>query len=456
MLLWVLLVLHLLQPLLLGVGQVVHGDEAVEVAGAARRRAVAGGGGPLAGRRVLPLDNDGAGPRGRRHGLGLDAAPAGTVRGRHLRAGLLHLVGRARGPGDGGRRRVHAVRGAVHVVEGVVLHLAHVVPRVSVVLLVAVGRHHVPVGHVPVGQARVHVPAGLLAAAARPAGVLAARQQRPAAQRVLVLLQEGLRLAPRPVLVVGVLLHVHGPQPLRLVDEGPLILLREQLPLGAQPLGDLRVVHLGVVLRHLAPLPPRPDHEGVHGPLDAVHVLVGLGGVVVVVGVELRLRRRLMVVLRLRVAAEAVRLAVRLVLVLLALLQLVAAQRALVAVAQRAVVAQRALQRALVAQRAVVAVAQRAVRRLHVVLVGLVGLVGRLVPHLRHGVLVLVLRQRRRQRRRLVLLLRLHVHVAQVGVVAAVHVQAVVRRHRRVQAASLEVRLHRQHIVLSRCEQLGS
>lgn len=89
----------------------------------------------------------------------------------------------------------------------------------------------------------------------------------------LVLLEQRLGLAPRPVLVVGVLLHVHGSQALRLVDERPLLRLGEQLPLGAQALADLRVVHLGVLLGHLAPLSPRPHHEGIHGPLDVVHRL---------------------------------------------------------------------------------------------------------------------------------------------------------------------------------------
>ncbi|KAE8752749.1 hypothetical protein FOCC_FOCC000490 [Frankliniella occidentalis] len=259
-----------------------------------------------------------------------------------------------------------------------------------------------------------------------------------------------LGLPARPVLVVGVLLHVHGAQPLGLVDEGPLVRLGQQLPLGAQPLGDLRVVHLGVVLRHLAPLPPRPHHEGVHGPLDSVHVLVGLGGVVVVVGL-------LVVVLLVGRAQPVLRGHADGALV----------ERAVVA---QGAVAQRALQGALVAQGAVVA--QRAVRRLHVVLVALVStlvgaLVGtlvaalmpalvRLVAHLRHGVLVVLLLQRRRQRRGLVLRLLLHVHVSVQRQVrrVAVHVQAVVRGHRRVQAASLEVRLHGQHIVL--CVQLGS
>lgn len=64
-----------------------------------------------------------------------------------------------------------------------------------------------------------------------------------------------------------------SPQSLSLVNEGPFLHLSEQLPLGAQPLGDLGVVHLRVVLRHLPALPPRPHHEGVHRPL---YVVVGL------------------------------------------------------------------------------------------------------------------------------------------------------------------------------------
>ena len=58
-----------------------------------------------------------------------------------------------------------------------------------------------------------------------------------------------LWLPTRPVLVVRMIRHVLGPNPLGLVNKGPLFRLREQLPLGAEPLGDLRVVHLGVLLR---------------------------------------------------------------------------------------------------------------------------------------------------------------------------------------------------------------
>lgn len=83
-----------------------------------------------------------------------------------------------------------------------------------------------------------------------------------------------LRFPPGSVLVIRVLLHVHGPQPLRFVNERSLLHLRQKLPLGTQPLGDLRVVHLRVVQSYLPALYPRPDHERVHRTLD---VLLTLG-----------------------------------------------------------------------------------------------------------------------------------------------------------------------------------
>lgn len=89
-------------------------------------------------------------------------------------------------------------------------------------------------------------------------------------ENVPVLLQQVLGLAPGPVLVVGVLLHVLGAQPLSLVDVRSLLGLGQQLPLGAQSLADLRVVHFGVLLGHFSPLAPGPNHERVHGSLDVV------------------------------------------------------------------------------------------------------------------------------------------------------------------------------------------
>ena len=78
------------------------------------------------------------------------------------------------------------------------------------------------------------------------------------------------RLPARPVLVVGVFLHVERPQSFRLVDERSLLTFGQLLPLCAQALADLRVVHLGVLLGHLSPLAARPDHERVHRPLHMV------------------------------------------------------------------------------------------------------------------------------------------------------------------------------------------
>lgn len=74
-------------------------------------------------------------------------------------------------------------------------------------------------------------------------------------------------LTPRSVFVVGVVAEVAGTKTLSLLHEGSLLFIAQQLPLSAQALGDLRVVHLGVLLRHLAALNRAPHHEGVHGPL---------------------------------------------------------------------------------------------------------------------------------------------------------------------------------------------
>lgn len=81
------------------------------------------------------------------------------------------------------------------------------------------------------------------------------------------------------------LLHVDGTQSLRLIDERALLVLVQRLPLGAQSLADLAVVHLWVLLRHFAPLPTTPHHECVHRPLYTVHVLIAAVAVVVIVGV---------------------------------------------------------------------------------------------------------------------------------------------------------------------------
>ena len=86
------------------------------------------------------------------------------------------------------------------------------------------------------------------------------------------LLHQGLGLATGPVLVVGVLGHVEGAQPFGLVDEGPLVGLAEELPLGTQAFADLGVVHFRVLLGHFSALPPGPHHEGVHRALHAIYL----------------------------------------------------------------------------------------------------------------------------------------------------------------------------------------
>lgn len=82
---------------------------------------------------------------------------------------------------------------------------------------------------------------------------------------------------PGAVLVVRVLLHVQRAESLSLVDEGPLIHLRQKLPFGPQPFGNLRVVHFGVLECDFAALDAGPHHESVHGALD-VSVGLGTGG----------------------------------------------------------------------------------------------------------------------------------------------------------------------------------
>lgn len=63
------------------------------------------------------------------------------------------------------------------------------------------------------------------------------------------------------------------PQSLGFIDERSLLHLSQQLPLCPQPLGDLGIVHLRIVLRHLTPLTPWPHHKGIHRPL---YVVIGL------------------------------------------------------------------------------------------------------------------------------------------------------------------------------------
>ena len=63
------------------------------------------------------------------------------------------------------------------------------------------------------------------------------------------------------------------PEPFGLSDEGLPIFLRQHLPSSTEGFGNLGVVHVGRHLGDLASLDLRPDHEGVHGPLDVVRRL---------------------------------------------------------------------------------------------------------------------------------------------------------------------------------------
>ena len=87
------------------------------------------------------------------------------------------------------------------------------------------------------------------------------------------------RFLPRPIFVVRILFQMQKPQSLRLFDEWSSRFLVQQLPPGAELLGNLGVVH---IRRHFGDLPPlnlRPDHEGIHGSLDVIGGLLALRGV---------------------------------------------------------------------------------------------------------------------------------------------------------------------------------
>ena len=82
-----------------------------------------------------------------------------------------------------------------------------------------------------------------------------------------------LGLLAGPVLVVGVLLHVQLTQSLSFGNVRSPLLLRQRLPAFAQPLRDLGVVHVRLDFANLAPLNLRPNHKGIHWPLDVVGVV---------------------------------------------------------------------------------------------------------------------------------------------------------------------------------------
>ena len=83
-------------------------------------------------------------------------------------------------------------------------------------------------------------------------------------------------LGPRPVPVVGVLLHVQLGELRLLLVELLLGLDGHRLPARTQDLRDTGVVQVWTGLQDLPPFVLGPDHEGVHRPLDVVLALGGL------------------------------------------------------------------------------------------------------------------------------------------------------------------------------------
>ena len=66
------------------------------------------------------------------------------------------------------------------------------------------------------------------------------------------------------------------PEPIGLLDVGQLLGVRHLLPAAAEPLGDLSVVNVRLLLHDSPPLVVREHHERVHRPLYLVRVVASL------------------------------------------------------------------------------------------------------------------------------------------------------------------------------------
>ena len=65
---------------------------------------------------------------------------------------------------------------------------------------------------------------------------------------------------------------MQGPQSLGLVDEGSLVLLRQQLPLTSKSFRNFRIVHFWIFLSHFPPLSSGPNHESIHWSFHSIGV----------------------------------------------------------------------------------------------------------------------------------------------------------------------------------------
>lgn len=150
-------------------------------------------------------------------------------------------------------------------------------------------RHHVTVGHVSVGHL-IYVTRQLRLLRSSTGTHLPlihaehSADSTNSAELELVFLYERLCLAARPILVIGMLLHMNSTQPLRFVDKRTLFPFAEKFPFGTKAFRYFRIVHFGVFLSHFTSLPTRPYHESIHRPLYAIHVIIlGVGRIVGVV-----------------------------------------------------------------------------------------------------------------------------------------------------------------------------
>ena len=125
---------------------------------------------------------------------------------------------------------------------------------------------------VAVAAAAVTTGGGVAAAAMNAAVAVAAVTDRTGWCAVGACAQFGL--LARPVLVVGVFLHVQLAQSFSLLDVGWSFVFWQRLPAFAQPFWDLGIMHVRLNLANLTPLNLWPYHERIHRSFDVVRVIL--------------------------------------------------------------------------------------------------------------------------------------------------------------------------------------
>lgn len=156
----------------------------------------------------------------------------------------------------------------------------HVTAICDVLLIRCRIRHHVTVGHVSIGHL-IYITRQLRLLWSSAGAYLSlihsehsADSSNCSAELELVFLYERLCLAARPILVIRMLLHMNSAQPFRLIDKRTLFSFTKKFPFSTKAFRYFRIVHFRIFLSHLASLPTRPYHEGIHRPLYTIHVII--------------------------------------------------------------------------------------------------------------------------------------------------------------------------------------